>query len=91
MYVNKAAINFIFAELYTTPYMIYRDLIENKNRLKLKVHNIILVSFIPINNIFNATIIYTINISKLNEKNSSLLSKKSPVKYFFSNSQPIIE
>ena len=30
-------------------------------------------------------------ISKLNEKNSSLLSKKSPVKYFFSNSQPIIE
>ena len=73
MYANKATINFVFDELYTTPYMIYMDLIENKNRLKLKVHNIILVSFIPIDNIFNATIIYTINISKLNEKNTKKL------------------
>lgn len=76
IYVNKADVNFMFHELYFAPYIMYNNLIATKNRLTLKVPNIILISFIQVDNNFNDIITYTVNIKKLYEKNIDLLEKK---------------
>lgn len=69
----------------------YNNLIATKSRLTLKVPNIILISFIQVDNNFNDIITYTVNIKKLYEKNIDLLEKNSPINPFFSTSQPTIE
>ena len=53
----------------------YNNLIATKSRLTLKVPNIILISFIQVDNNFNDIITYTVNTKKLYEKNIDLLEK----------------
>ena len=61
----------------------YNNLIATKSRLTLKVPNIILISFIQVNNNFNAIITYTVNIKKIYEMNIDLLEKNSPINSFW--------
>ena len=86
IYVINADVNFIFHELYLAPYIMYNNLIATKNRLTLKVPNIILISFIQVDNNFNDIITYIVNTKKLYEKNIDLLEKNSPINPFFSTS-----